>query len=145
MAADLHFGHFDGQRLRAGSLAAMVKSYSANTPLQFTVEPERPRRSKGQNSYLHVLFTIAANAMNAEGYGDGRPWTKDRVKQLCKLEGLYPAEDRVIPGGEVKAVPLDTRDLDKYETMQTIDKVIGYFAELGIVLPQPNEQLTISE
>ena len=144
MPLDLHFGHYDGKKLNAGSLAAMVKSFPANTPLQFTVEKEKESKSKGQNSYLHVLFTIAAKTMNEEGFGDGSPWTKEKVKQHCKQEGLYPMEDRILPGGVVKQVAMDTRDLDKFQTMATIDKVIVYFADLGLVLPPPNEQLTMA-
>jgi len=34
----------------------------------------------------------------------------------------------------------NTRDLDDLEAGQTIERVIAHFAELGIILPEPNRQ-----
>lgn len=141
----IHYGDFDGTRLRASSFSAEVKSYPVGTPLEFTVRKARVRKSKDQNSYLHVLFTIAAKFMNEAGFGDGTPWTKERVKEHCKSEGLYPTDEMLFPGGVVKNVPKSTRDLDKEETMLVIDRVLRHFAdEHGIYLPEPGEQLTLA-
>ena len=41
-------------------------------------------------------------------------------------------------------VALDTRELDKEDAQLTIDRVIGHFAELGIVLPMPGEQMQLA-
>lgn len=109
-----------------------------------TVEEARNKKTPPQNSYLHVLFTIAAKMMNQEGLGDGLQWTKERVKAHCKRAGLYPLEDALLPGGEVVQVWKDTRELSKDEAMETIDRVIRYFAEIGLILPEPNEQLRIA-
>lgn len=142
---DKHYGHFDGKTLKAGSLSALVKSEPIGTPWEFTAKVFRSKKSLPQNGYLHVLFTIAANAMNEAGFGDGNRWTKDLVKYYCKQAGLYPVFDMLLPSGEVKQFAKDTRELDKYEAMETIDRVLKHFAdEHGIVLPSPNEQLTIN-
>lgn len=140
MSSTKHYGHFNGTKLVAPSFAADVKGYEADTPLEFTVRKCVRPKTTPQNNYLHFLFQEAAKYMNEAGYGDGVPWTKDRVKQLCKREGLYPMLDLVLPGGIVTQVAMDTRDLDKDDARETIDRVIPYFAEMGIILPLPGEQ-----
>ncbi len=142
---DKHYGYFDGKNLKAGSLAALVKSEPANTPWEFTAKVCKNRKSIPQNGYLHVLFTVAANAMNEAGFGDGNKWTKDLVKYYCKQAGLYPIFDMTLPTGEVKQFAKDTRDLDKDEATETIDRVIRHFAEEHhIILPSPNEQMSLA-
>lgn len=109
------------------------------------VEEATTKKTTNQNGYLHVLFTIAAKMLNREGFGDGRQWTKERVKAYCKMSELYPMEDVLLPGGVVRQVWKDTRELTKEEAMETIDRVIMHFAEEhGIRLPAPNEQLELA-
>ena len=79
--------------------------------------------------------------MNAEGLGDGRQWTKERVKTHCKQAELYPVEDMILPGGEVVQVPVDTRDLTMLEASQTIERIYAYFLDLGLELPELNKQI----
>lgn len=141
---DKHYGSWDGSRLRAETFRAAVLSFPKDTPLEITVRKAAKPKTTPQNRYLHTLFTIAAKTMNEEGYGDGNPWTKDKVKTYAKQAGLYPVEDRILPGGEVVQVALDTRELDKEDAQLTIDRVIGHFAELGIVLPMPGEQMQLA-
>lgn len=135
-----HYGTWDGTRLRAASFAAEVKSWPQGTQLELTVQEQRHRKTTPQNNYLHLLYRIAARAMNEGGFGDGNAWTEQRVKAHCKAAGLYPALDMVLPGGEVQQVSMDTAELDIRETADTIERVIAYFAELGIVLPPPQKQ-----
>lgn len=125
-------------RIRAGALRAYLDALP-NGSYKITVSSTSTKSTK-QNSYLHVLFTIAAKHMNLEGYGSGMYWTGERVKLYAKLNELYPMEDALLPGGEVVQIAKDTRDLDKEEINSTIDRVIRHFAELGIVLPEPQEQ-----
>jgi hypothetical protein len=40
-------------------------------------------------------------------------------------------------------VTKQTRDLTKEDAMITIDRVMNYWAEFGIILPSPNDQLEI--
>ncbi len=134
-----HFGHWDGRKLHAETFAAQVKSYPVGTPLCLTVGPVRNRKSSKQNRYLHQLFRIAAKELSAMG----TPWTPEYVKSYCKGAGLYPMEDRTLPGGEIVQVAKDTAPMDKEDTMLTIDRVIAHFGELGIILPEPGQQLEI--
>ena len=134
------YGQWDGVRLRAEAFVAAVKSYPIGTVLMFTVCKYTPEKTVNQNSYLHVLFTIAARALNKDAMGSGEQWTPELVKDHCKQAKLYPVVDRLLPGGEVVQVTLDTRHLNLEQMGQTIDRVISYFAELGIVLPEPREQ-----
>lgn len=133
----------EGGKVKAAALRAHLDTMPDGSYF-ITVEEVKNKKSVPQNSYLHVLFTLAAKMMNKEGMGDGTQWTKERVKAHCKREGLYPLEDVVMPGGVVTQVWKDTRDLSKEEAMETIDRVIRYFAEWGIVLPEPNTQLQLA-
>ncbi len=101
------------------------------------------KKSAQQNKGLHTLFTIIAKMLNAEGLGDGRQWTKDRVKTYCKGAELYPVEDMVLPGGDVIQVPVDTRDLTMLEASQTIERVYEHFGGLGLELPELGKQVTM--
>lgn len=138
-----HYGHVTEEgRLHAPSFAAEAKGWPVGTPLELTVR-KAGRRTTPQNSYLHVLFGIAAQALNDAGFGDGRPWTKERVKELMKQEKCYPVIELVMPGGDVREFAKDTRELDKEEAGDTIERVIQFFAMYGIELPAPGEQQTM--
>jgi hypothetical protein len=127
-------GKWHGKALRA--------ALDACEPGQYAVEIKRHsgRKTTHQNSYLHVLFGIVADTLNAEGMGDGKRWTVERVKEWCKAQGCYPVEDLTVKGHTVQVVK-PTRELDKEEAMMTIDAVLRYWAEMGIVLPEPGEQM----
>jgi len=140
MSAIKHYGHYDGKRLVASSFAAEVKSYPVGTSLELTCKRSVKRKTTAQCNYLHVLFTIVADTLNAEGMGDGKRWTVERVKEWCKAQGCYPVEDLTVKGHTVQVVK-PTRELDKEEAMMTIDAVLRYWAEMGIVLPEPGEQM----
>ena len=137
-----HYGTKEHGKVRAASFRAAIDALP-DGPIVLTVAADGNAKSTPQNNYLHLLFRIAAKYMNDEGYGDGSPWTMERVKAHCKAEGVYPMTDVVLPTGEIKQVAKDTAELDKLETMETIERVIAYFAELGITLPQPDEQTEI--
>lgn len=140
MAKTIHYGSHDGRTITASSFWAAVQSYKPGTALRFTVDEYVPTKTQAQNSYLHVLFTIAARALNKDAMGNGEQWTPELVKDHCKQAKLYPVVDRLLPGGEVVQVTLDTRHLNLEQMAETIDRVIRYFADLGIVLPEPREQ-----
>ena len=135
------YGQWSGSRLEAAAFVAAVKSWPIGTVLKFTVCKYVPEKTQPQLGYLHVLFTIAARALNKDAMGSGEQWTPELVKDHCKQAKLYPVVDRLLPGGEVVQVTLDTRHLNMEQMGETIDRVITYFAELGIVLPHPREQV----
>ena len=137
---DKHYGRWEKGRMQAPSFAAAVKSWPEGTTLELTVREATTRKTNAQCSYLHVLFRLAARSMQEL---TGQNCTMEMVKGYAKREGLYPARDMVLPDGEVVHVPIDTRDLTKEDAMITIDRTIAHFAELGIVLPEPGEQMRI--
>lgn len=134
----------EGGRVRAASLRAVLDAlpdgvYTIPSPKRAT------NKTRKQGNYLHVLFTVAAQMLNDAGFGDGTPWTKDKVKAYCKKEGLYPQEELVMPGGVVVSIPVETRALDDLETSATIDRVIDHFREEHrIALPPPNAQVELN-
>lgn len=137
----VHFGTHVGRSLKAGSFIAELLTYPDNEPLEFTIQKQRIRKSTQQNSYLHKLFEFAARFMNEAGFGDGVPWTKERIKDYCKQAGLYPTYVIETPKGPV-TMSMDTRELSKEETAITIDNVMRHFAdEFGIYLPNAGEQM----
>ncbi len=129
--------------IKAAALRAHMDSLPEGSYF-VTVEGADKKKTTAQNSYLHALFTIAAKELNREGFGDGTQWTCDRVKSHCKRHQLYPMVDVLLPSGVVEQVWKDTRDLTKEDAMETITRVIQHFAEWGIILPEPNEQLRIA-
>lgn len=136
-----HYGTHIGRTLKASSFIEALLMFPDNEPLEFTVQKQKVRKTQSQNNWLHKLFEFAADEMNKAGFGDGVPWTKDRIKYYCKQVGLYPTFDMVLPGGVVTTMCLDTHELDKEQTMETIDKVLRHFAdEHHIYLPEPGEQ-----
>ena len=129
-----------GGKWKASALRALM---DAAAPGTYRVEFRRHsgRKTTPQNAYLHVLFRIVSDALKGEGMGE---WTPERVKEWCKAQGCYPLVDLVLPGGEVVQVAKRTRDLGKDEAGETIDRVVAYWAEMVILLPEPNEQVEMS-
>lgn len=133
--------HKEHGKWKASALRAVLDA-AANGQYAVTFKRHSGRKSNQQNRYLHVLFSIVADVLNAEEMGDGERWDIVRVKEWCKAQGCYPTDTILLKGQEVQVVK-QTRDLDKEETMITIDRVMNYWAEFGIILPEPNQQLEI--
>ena len=114
-------------------------------PGQYAVTFKRTsgRKSQPQNGYLHVLFGVIADTLNAEGMGNGDKWTKDTVKEWMKAQGCYPSTVMHLREMPVM-VPKRTRDLTKDEASEVIENVLRYWAEFGIVLPNPGEQMELT-
>lgn len=144
MSEERHTIIKEGGRVRAASLRAVLDAlpdgvYTIPSPKRAT------NKTRKQGNYLHVLFTVAAQMLNDAGFGDGTPWSKDKVKAYCKNEGLYPMEELVMPGGVVVSIPVETRALDDLETSATIERVIDHFwEEHRIALPPPNAQVELN-
>jgi hypothetical protein len=136
-----HYGSLIDGRLRAQSLHAVLKTEPEGTVWEFTAKKEKINKTRDQNSFLHVLLQFIADKMNEAGLGDGRKYTKERIKAYCKQAGLYPMEDFVKPGGEVVQVNIDTRDLTKEQAGALIESMNAHFAEeFHMILPEPQKQ-----
>lgn len=97
MSKDTYFIEKDHGTIKGSALRAYLDALPDGS-YAVTVGPSSKRKTTAQNSYLHVLFTIAAKEMNREGFGSGLQWTKERVKAYAKKMELYPVEDVVLPG-----------------------------------------------
>jgi hypothetical protein len=126
---------------KASALRALLDA-APDGQYAVTFKRHSGRKSTAQNGYLHVLFQIVADTLNSEGMGDGSKWTMEKVKEWCKAQGCYPTETVRLKGVKVE-VTKQTRELSKEDAMVTIDRVMNYWAEFGIILPAPNEQLEI--
>jgi hypothetical protein len=137
MTPTLHIHRKDGN-WHAAALRAYLDA-QPDGQYKVTVKRTTGRKSTQQCAYLHVLFRIVADTLNAEGMGDGSKWTTEKVKEWMKAQGCYPTETVRLKGVDVEVV-IPTRDLSKEDAMITIDRVMQYWAEFGIVLPSPGEQ-----
>lgn len=104
-----------------------------------TIEKLSSKRSLQQNSYLHLLFTIFAEALNDLG----NKFTMEEVKELCKakfcLIDVINENTGEVLGKRIKG----TSEMTKVELGEFIESIIRWGAEMQIILPYPNEQLEI--
>ena len=135
-----HFGAKVNGRLKAETFRMAFDAMGEGDKLRLTIERDIPGKSAPQNNLLHHIFRLVAKTMNEAGFGDGRPWTMERCKELCKKAGLYTPIDLVLPTGEIVQVAKPTAELDKVETSETIARCIAYFADMGIHIPEPGTQ-----
>jgi hypothetical protein len=95
------------------------------------------KRSINQNSYVHVVFTLAQKGLYELGYD----WilTMDHTKKFYKE--MFLTVDKVNQKtGEVKPFVRGTSELSKEEMGEFIDKVRDHQLEwAGVYIPPPSE------
>ena len=101
--------------------------------VEITFERKRSKRSDNQNRYWWACMTILANDM---GY------RKDEMHEICKFMFLK-AEKVNEATGEVFEYLRSSTELNKMEFADMTSNLIQWASEHGIILPLPNEQLTI--
>ena len=90
-------------------------------------EKEYGVRSYNQNSYLWgVVYKLVA---------DHTGHTENEIHDYCKRVFL-PPQFKVILNREIK-MPASTRDLNKFDFGEYVDKIIAMAAGMGIVVPPP--------
>jgi len=120
---------------RRSELDEVLQSFDGKE-FQITVEKKKKSRSNQQNRYLHALFTIFRNELNALG----NRFTMEQVKELCKakfatIDVVNEATGEVI-GQRIKG----TSEMTTTELNEFIESVIEWAATMfHIVLPYPNE------
>lgn len=125
-------------KVRATSLRFLLDSLP---PDGYTVTVTNDnRRSDAQNALIHMLFRMAAKWITES---TGQKTTEGDVKVWLKM--LHLPRDIVMPDGEVVKVCRDTHELDEAETSEFIERCYATLAEVGIVLPEPGEQLTLAQ
>jgi len=100
--------------------------------VEIIVQKKRLVRSIQQNRLWWLYMTLLSEAT---GY------TKDEMHDICKFK--FCKRERVIEKtGEVIEYLQDTSRMTRTEFSEVVDKVIQWAAEMDIILPIPNEQLS---
>lgn len=109
--------------------------------LEVTIEKNRVKRSYAQNRYLHALFTIFKNELNALG----NEFTSEEIKDLCKAKFALIDVVNESTGECIGQRIQGTSEMTKEELGVFIDNVIRWAAEyFSIVLPVPNTEFEIN-
>ena len=104
-----------------------------------TIDKCSPKRSNQQNSYIHLLFTILTDALNDLGNEFNMLEVKDMMKAKYLLVDVVNEKTGEILGQRIKG----TSECTTIELNNFFENVIRWGAELGIVLPYPNEELEL--
>lgn len=121
--------------------AQLEQWFLDNKGKQFTLKIERRirKRSTPQNRYYYgIVIPLVRDAMNSYG----NEMTLESTHEYLKKEFNW-VEMETRPGYYVK-VPQSTTKLSTADFMVYLDKIYVFASEvLGIVIPQPNQQLSI--
>jgi hypothetical protein len=95
------------------------------------------KRSLNQNSYLHVVFTLAQKGLHDLGYD----WIRNMEDAKDFYKRMFLTIERPnVQTGEIYKVVRRTRDLSKDEMGEFIDKVREHQLEwAGVNIPTPDE------
>lgn len=98
------------------------------------------KRSNPQNSYYWgVVIPMIRQAF----YDLGHELSAEETHEF--LKGKFNCKQVVGDGGEVVEIPLSTASLNKTDFGEYLEKIQRFASEfLGLVIPDPNEQLTIN-
>ena len=115
--------------------------YYKKQRITITIEKFKSKRSDQQNRYLHALFTIFKNELNALG----NEFSMQQVKDLCKLKfakvEMINTQTGEVMGERIKG----TSEMNKTELNEFIENIIRWGAEyFSITLPYPSENLEIN-
>lgn len=124
---------------RRSELDEVLQSFEGKD-FTLTIEKKKKSRSNEQNRYLHALFTIFRNELNALG----NRFTMEQVKELCKakfatVDMVNEATGEII-GQRIKG----TSEMTTTELNEFIENIIEWAATMfHIVLPYPNENFVL--
>jgi hypothetical protein len=127
---------FAGQNKLDAERAKTYLQHLIKQGRDYEVSDVKPRRSRHQNAYLHLLF-----GWFALEYGESTEYVKQVIfKRVVNTEiFLYERANRKT--GELRDDYRSTADLDSRELTIAIDRFRDYAAkEAGIYLPAPNEE-----
>lgn len=101
--------------------------------VEITFERKRSKRSDNQNRYWWSCMTILGSEL---GY------RKDEMHEICKF--MFLKTEKVDEKtGEAFQYLRSSTELNKMEFADMTSNLIQWASEHGIILPLPNEQLTI--
>lgn len=132
----------DGKMTRPAYL--QIKEFIAKNEgkhIEINLKKARSKRSDQQNKYMWgVVIPYLQDGFKNIGY----QLSKDEVHQFIKSKfNLIEIVNEKT--GEAVAVPLSTTELTKTEFGEYLEKIFQFSAEfLGVVIPSPNEQITMN-
>lgn len=103
--------------------------------VEIIVRKKRRVRSEQQNKYWWVCMGLLGKEI---GY------TKQEIHEIAKFKFLK-REKVIEKTGEVVEYLASTTQLTKSEFAEVTDHLIRWAAEMGIVLPAPNQQIEITQ
>jgi hypothetical protein len=116
----------------------LLKAFRSLKPGRYRNETYNTnKRSLNQNSYVHVVFTLAQKGLYELGYD----WIKDMEDAKSFYKEMFLTIERVNEKtGEVFKVVRKTRDLSKEEMSVFVDQVRDHQLEwCGVYIPAPDE------
>lgn len=105
-----------------------------NCKVSITIQRIKSRRSFHQNKYYWIVVGIIASEV---GY------TKDELHEVLKYKFLKKELPNKITG-EIETIIRSTTDLSISEFQEYIQSIVIWAGELGIQIPQPNEQIKLN-
>lgn len=137
------FSNVSGGKIQANT-SQQIKDllpYYEGKRVEITIQRLKSKRSDQQNRYLHALFTIFKNELNALG----NEFSMQQVKDLCKLKfakvEMINTQTGEVMGERIKG----TSEMNKTELNEFIENIIRWAAEyFSITLPYPNETTTLN-
>jgi glutamyl-tRNA reductase len=126
-------------RLQPSVTKQILKAIEGQNGKKFiiTLDKYSSKRSKQQNRYLHLLFTILKEALN----DFGNEFTSEEIKELCKAKFSLIEVVNENTGETLGKRIKGTSEMNKTELNEFIESIIRWAAELNIILPFPNEQI----
>lgn len=142
----IYFGHVDGNGSLHLPRKRMIKEIQslAGREVEVIIRRKRKRRSLPQNNwYWGVCVPAILHAFRDWSPDTG--WNAEMVHEVLKqrfLPLIREWEEVAIPDtGEMVSVPMTTRKLTTTEFQDYKALVQQWAAEMGIIVPDPNEQV----
>lgn len=126
------------QKNASQHIAAELKRHEGKR-VEIKIRRISSKRTLPQNAYLHLLFTIFTNELNALGNTFAMIEVKELLKTKFATIDVYSEATGEIIGQRVKG----TSEMSKGEMIEFIDNIIQYGKEMfDFNLPYPNESMT---
>lgn len=126
------------QKNASQNIAAEIQRHEGKR-IEVKIRRISSKRSLPQNAYLHLLFTIFTNELNALGNTFQMIEVKELLKTKFATMDVFNEATGEVIGQRVKG----TSEMSKGEMIEFIDSIIQYGKEMfDFNLPYPNESMT---
>lgn len=123
---------------KSGKFDELSKQVLSDLPDgNYTIEKRKKKRSTEQNAYLHgVILPLIRDFFLDKGYD----YSTEDIKDWLKARGFFGFKSF---GKE--QIPCHTSELSTIDFMVAIEKIQRFFAEKGLVIPDPNQKEFLDE